>query len=143
MHVSGLQRVQNMTANLYRVIHPVKDIEIAAQFFSTVLQSEGERVSPGRHYFDCGGTILACYDPVADGDDPEDGWRHHANQYLYFAVADLDAACTVVADAGGEITAEIETMPWGERIFYARDPFGNPISFVDQSTVYTGSSESA
>ena len=128
-----------MTANLYRVIHPVKDIEIAAQFFSTVLQSEGERVSPGRHYFDCGDTILACYDPVADGDDPGDGWRHHANQYLYFAVADLDAACTVVADAGGEITAEIETMPWGERIFYARDPSGNPISFVDQTTVFTGS----
>ena len=122
-----------MTANLYRVIQPVEDIDIAAQFYSTVLATEGERVSPGRHYFECGGTILACYDPAADGDDPGDGWRHHHNQYLYFAVSDLDATCKVLAQAGGEITATIETMPWGERIFYAKDPFGNPISFVDQS----------
>ena len=57
-----------MTTNLYRVIHPVKDIEIAARFYSEVLDASGERISPGRHYFDCEGTILACYDPIADGD---------------------------------------------------------------------------
>jgi predicted enzyme related to lactoylglutathione lyase len=130
-----------MTANLYRVIHPVSDIEIATEFFSAVLGAAGERVSPGRHYFKCGATILACYDPVADGDDLGDGWRHHGSQYLYFAVADLDATFASVVQAGGAITAEIETMPWGERIFYARDPGGNPISFVDQSTVFTGSSQ--
>lgn len=130
-----------MTANLYRVIHPVRDIEFAVQFFSAVLGSPGERVSPGRHYFACGGTILACYDPTADGDDVGDGWRHHSSQYLYFAVTDLNATCESVAQAGGEITAAIETMPWGERIFYARDPGGTPIAFVDQSTVFTGSSE--
>jgi len=56
-------------------------------------------------------------------------------------VTDLDATCESVAQAGGEITAAIETMPWGERIFYARDPGGTPIAFVDQSTVFTGSSE--
>ena len=130
-----------MSATLYRVIHPVRDIEIAAQFFSTVLGSEGERVSPGRHYFECGGTILACYDPAADGDDPGDGWRHHPNQYVYFAVDNLDATFNLIAEAGGEITAKVETMPWGERIFYAKDPFGNPISFVDQSTLFTGSGD--
>jgi uncharacterized glyoxalase superfamily protein PhnB len=32
----------------------------------------------------------------------------------------------------------IETRPWGERSFYARDPFGNPICFVDEKTVFTG-----
>jgi len=128
-----------MSVQLYRVIHPVTDIEVAAQFFSTVLGSEGERVSPGRHYFECGGTILACYDPAADGDDSGGGWSHHPNQYVYFAVNDLDATCKLIAEAGGEITADIETMPWGERIFYAKDPFGNPISFVDQSTLFTGS----
>jgi hypothetical protein len=29
-------------------------------------------------------------------------------------------------------------MPWGERRFWARDPFGNPISFVDEKTLFTG-----
>lgn len=128
-----------MNVDLYRVIHPVGDIDVAADFFSAVFGTQGERVSPGRHYFGCGGTILACYDPVADGDELGDRWRHHESQYLYFAVADLEAALRAVAEACGEITADIETMPWGERKFYARDPFGNPISFVDGSTVFTGS----
>lgn len=128
-----------MRVELYRVIHPVGDIEVAAKFFSSIFGTDGIRVSPGRHYFDCGGTILACYDPAADGDNPGDGWQHHANQYLYFSVADLDAMRDAVATAGGEITAEIATMPWGEKMFYARDPFGNPISFVDESTMFTGS----
>ena len=128
-----------MTVNLYRVIHPVNDIDTAVMFFSTALEAEGERVSPGRHYFECGGTILACYDAAADGDDPGDGWRHHKNQFLYFAVSDLEATRNAIVDAGGEITEEIASMPWGERIFYARDPSGNPISFVEESTVFKGS----
>lgn len=127
-----------MAVELYRVIQPVKDIEAAAQFYSRVLGMPGERISPGRHYFSCGSTILACYDPVADGDGASEGWRHHFNQYLYFAVADLDGALARVRDAGGEIDAQIETMPWGERMFYAKDPFGNPISFVDERTVFRG-----
>jgi len=26
----------------------------------------------------------------------------------------------------------------GERMFYAKDPFGNPVSFVDEGTVFDG-----
>ena len=29
-------------------------------------------------------------------------------------------------------------MPWGETMFYALDPFGNPISFVQAGTEFTG-----
>ena len=29
--------------------------------------------------------------------------------------------------------------PWGERSFYAEDPWGNPPCFVEERTVYTGS----
>jgi hypothetical protein len=53
---------------LYRVILPVRGIDSAAAVYARLLEKPGARISPGRHYFDCGGTILACYDPVADGD---------------------------------------------------------------------------
>jgi len=129
-----------MDCKLYRVIHPVTDIDVAAKFYSEIFGEAGERVSSGRHYFDAGGTILACYDPVADGDPAGEGWRHHESQYLYFAVPDLERTLKLVRGAGGEILEEIASMPWGERMFYARDPFGNPISFVDEKTVFRGSS---
>lgn len=29
-------------------------------------------------------------------------------------------------------------MPWGERMFYAKDVFGSPVSFVDERTIFTG-----
>ena len=125
--------------DLYRVIQPVRNIEEAVRFYSQVLDTPGERVSPGRHYFTCGRTILACYDPVEDGDGIAEGWSHHFYQYLYFATPDLEETQARVANAGGKIGAPIQTMPWGERIFYAKDPFGNPISFVDERTIFRGS----
>ena len=132
-----------MTVSLYRAIQPVTDIEVAASFYAAVLGEAGERVSPGRHYFRCTATVLACYDPVADGDGLEDGWRHHSNQYYYFAVSDLEDILRRVVDAGGRVDGAIEDMPWGERLFYAKDPFGNPIAFVDEATVFVGSDAGA
>jgi uncharacterized glyoxalase superfamily protein PhnB len=128
-----------MTPKLYRVILPVSDIEQASRFYSQLLDASGQRISPGRHYFDCGGTILACYDPVADGDSIDKGWHPHTNQYLYFAVSDLDATFNRAKEAGcRELDERIEAMPWGERLFYGKDPFGNPVCFVDEKTLFTG-----
>ncbi len=128
-----------MRVRLFLVILPVDDIERAAEFYTELLGLVGERVSPGRHYFDCGGTILACYDPVADGDGKDDGWHHHTNQYFYFSVNDLE---TVFDRARGldcrTLDESIADMPWGERLFYAQDPFGNPICLVDEGTLFTG-----
>lgn len=80
------------TPRLYRVILPVPDIDRAAAFYGALLAIPGLRVSPGRHYFQCGGAI----------------------------------------------DQRIETLPWGERMFYLRDPFGSRISFVDERTLFTG-----
>lgn len=74
---------------LFRVIVPVGDIEAAASFYSHVLGDPGRRISPGRHYFGCSGTILACFDPRADGDP----WDARPNpDHLYLAVSDLEDA---------------------------------------------------
>lgn len=124
--------------HLFRVILPVSDIEVATRFYSYVFEVEGERVSPGRHYFDCHGVILACYDPSADGDEVGSGWAHHENQYLYFSVPDLALFRNRIEDAGGQILSEIQKMPWGETLFYASDSLGSRLSFVQSDTLFIG-----
>lgn len=123
---------------LYRVIIPVPDVDAATAFYTKVLGIPGERVSAGRHYFSCGGTILACYSPEADSDPIGSGWRFHSSQYVYFATANVGLVFRRVKAAGGTVEGPIARMPWGERMFWARDPFGTPISFVDEKTVFTG-----
>jgi len=123
-------------AKLFRVIVPVSSIKEAATYYSAVLEQSGMRISPGRHYFDCGGTILACFDPRADGD----AWDATPNpDHLYFAVDDLEAYHVRVGkQPNGSILRSIETQPWGERSFYCADPFGNKLCFVDERTLFTG-----
>jgi hypothetical protein len=38
----------------------------------------------------------------------------------------------------GEPGGEIAVRPWGERSFYAKDAWGNPLCFVEDGTVYPG-----
>src|SRR5215218_7811054 len=110
--------------HLFRVILPVSDIEHATRFYSALLNIPGHRVSPGRHYFNCGGTILACFDPHADGHrvTPRSNPEH-----IYFAVPDLESVFQRAQKLDClELEASIKSRPWGERSFYAKDPFNNP-----------------
>ena len=130
-----------MKPKLYRVILPVRDIEPVVEFYKGLFDMKGQRVSPGRHYFNLGGTILAIYDPAADG-DPVDDWKHHPNQYVYVGVSDVDTAFRRARELGASLLSErVESMPWGERLFYARDPAGNPICLVDSATLFLGEDE--
>lgn len=134
---------------LYRVIIPVPDIEGAVQIYQTLFNADGQRVSRGRHYFDLGGVVFALYDPQADGDthvgdtdadgDSHAVWAYHDNQYVYIAVSDIDAVFRRAQKAEMlHVDESIRQMPWGETLFYARDPYGTPICFVDEKTVFTG-----
>ena len=132
-------------ARLFRIIVPVSDLEQAQRFYSLVLGSAGQRVSPGRHYFDCEGTILACFDPRADGDGRV---ARPLPEPIYLAVSDLRATYEACRAAGGGFSTSsppgvgplgaIARRPWGEESFYASDPFGNPLCFVSRSSVFTG-----
>jgi catechol 2,3-dioxygenase-like lactoylglutathione lyase family enzyme len=131
--------------HLFRVIVPVGDIERAALFYSALLGAAGSRVSPGRHYFECEGTILACYDPQADGDGRN---AKPLPEPIYFAVDDLESIYDRCRDSGASFSSavvpgagplgRIARRPWGERSFYAADPFGNPLCFVSRDSVFTG-----
>jgi len=132
-------------ARLYRVPVPVSDIEAAQRFYETVLGTPGQRVSPGRHYFDCQGTIPACFDPQADGD----GYAAKPNpEALYLAVSDLAETFEACGKAGAQFAegappgvgplGEIVTRPWGEESFYVADPFGNRLCFVRSDSIFTG-----
>jgi predicted enzyme related to lactoylglutathione lyase len=139
------QREHNLP-KLFRVLIPVSDIEKAVRFYESVLNLTGRRVSPGRHYFDCEGTILACFDPKADG-DPEDDARP-SSEPLYIAVDDVESNFRRSQKAGAVFSnvvdphvgplGEIAKRPWGETSFYASDPFGNRLCFVSRESMFLG-----
>lgn len=135
---------QPAAPRLYRVIVPVADLERAADFYGELLGLEGKRVSGGRHYLDCGGVILALYQPAGDGDEVE---VRPLPEHIYFAVSDLEKFFAQAERLGGLSTetgdgdlpmGKIAVRPWRERSFYMKDPFGTPLCFVDEKTVFTG-----
>jgi predicted enzyme related to lactoylglutathione lyase len=127
---------------LYRIILQVDDLDKAEEFYGTLLADRGRRIPrAGRHYIDCGPVILALVDVTAEGNKPKP-----LPDNIYFAVNDLEAIharakalnCLSNEDVHGERAGDIVKRPWGERSFYASDPWGNPICFVDEKTLFTG-----
>jgi predicted enzyme related to lactoylglutathione lyase len=128
---------------LFRILIPVTDVNRAEKFYAALFGAPGERVSPERHYFMSGEVVVACYAPGADGKP----FRPLETE-TYFAVADLEAMYKRALGAGAKLSTEtqdhhghlgrIERRPWGERSFYVSDPFGNPLCFVDETTLFTG-----
>src|SRR5687768_5674429 len=137
-------RLMTSLIRIFRVIIPVTNIEEAAKFYSALLDQPGFRVSKGRHYFECGGVILAVYDAEADGDRAA---VRSNPEHVYFAVPDLEAVFKR-AEAVGGLSKEmgdgnlpmgsVARRPWGERSFYMHDPSGNPLCFVDEQSIYRG-----
>ena len=66
-------------------------------------------------------------------------------ELVYFGVSDLDATyersqkLEMQSLPDSHVGEGIGTRPWGERSFYGLDPSGNPICFVDDRTLFTGS----
>jgi hypothetical protein len=66
--------------------------------------------------------------------------------YIYFSVSDIESFhqrarelnCLSTEDVHGEPAGEIVVRPWRERSFYANDPWGNGLCFVDENTLFTG-----
>ena len=125
---------------LFRVTVEVGDIEQGAAFYQTLLNAAGKRHPGARHYFECGGVIVAVLDPTPGGLTPTPGPKS-----LYFAVRDVEAVHRRAAQlqalapyqVHGEPAGEVLQRPWGERSFYVVDPWGNDLCFVEDGTLYT------
>ena len=125
---------------IFRVTVEVADIDKAAAFYSKLLGTDGKRHPGARHYFDCGGVILAVLDPSRGGLTPTPGPKS-----LYFAVGDVVAVHARAKQLGalapykvhGEDAGAVITRPWGEKSFYVVDPWGNDMCFVEDGTLYT------
>jgi hypothetical protein len=131
-----------MAPTLYRIILQVDNLDQAEDFYGKLLGDRGRRIPRGsRHYIDCGPVILALVDVNPEGLKPEP-----LPDYIYFSVSDLDAVherarelnCLSTEDVHGASAGDIVKRPWGERSFYAHDPWGNGLCFVDENTLFTG-----
>ena len=128
--------------SLFRLILQVNDLDKASEFYATLLDDPGRRIPrASRHYIDCGPVILALVDVTAGGEEAKP-----IPDKIYFAVANLEKfysraselGCLSSEDVHGESAGEIVVRPWGERSFYAHDPWGNGLCFVDEKTLFTG-----
>lgn len=70
--------------------------------------------------------------PLFAPDSAEAASNHSA--ILEFLVDDVDAEYTRLSGLGLEFVAEPRTMPWGNRVFFLRDPDGNLIGVFTPST---------
>ena len=126
--------------SFFRLNIEVGDIERAAEFYSELLGIDGGKQAGSRCYFAAGPVTLQVVDTS------QYGGPHTAAKALYFTVNDLDAiferavtlGCLSQEDVHGSVGGEISVRPWGERSFYADDPWGNPLCFVEAGTVYPG-----
>jgi predicted enzyme related to lactoylglutathione lyase len=134
------RRARPDVPQFFRLNIEVGNLDEAARFYGTLLGLAGRRQAGARVYFQAGPVTLQVVDVSSRGRP------HPGAKALYFTVRDLEAAFAR-AQALGCLSREsvhdapgggIVVRPWGERSFYAEDPWANPLCFVEEGTVYAG-----
>src|SRR5262245_52501815 len=122
---------------LFRLNIEVGDLAAARQFYGTLLGAEPRGQAGNRFYINAGPVALQ----IVGVPSP-----HLAAKALYFNATNLDSVHARAAALGslspdlvhGLKAGDISVKPWGERSFYANDPWGNPLCFVEAGTEYAG-----
>jgi predicted enzyme related to lactoylglutathione lyase len=134
---SKSEAAQADVPSLFRMNVEVGNLDEAAELYAKLFGLVARKQAGSRCYFTCGAVTLQ----VVAVPSP-----HPAAKALYFTVNDLDAIfaraqalrCLSDADVHGVSGGAISVRPWGERSFYAVDPWKNPLCFVEAGTVYPG-----
>jgi catechol 2,3-dioxygenase-like lactoylglutathione lyase family enzyme len=135
-----MTKTKSSHPKIFRITIEVSNLDQAAAFYTKLLDDPGKRHPGARHYFDCGGVILAVLDPSRGGLTPTPGPKS-----LYFAVGDVAAVHARAKQLGalapykvhGEDAGAVIKRPWGEKSFYVVDPWGNDLCFCQDGTLYT------
>ena len=128
--------MQTATARVGRVTLQVGDIEQAVWFYTTLLGIGGRRIPPGRHAWDCARVLLVCYHPGAEG---QELYPIPSPSTLYFSVANLDQVFAQARALGAlDLPMATQAGPGGERRFTGKDPFWNPLCFVEDAQASGG-----
>lgn len=127
------------TPIFFRLNIEVGDLAKAAAFYADLFAVKGRMQAGSRVYVQAGPATLQIVD--VSPEEPQ-----LAAKALYFTVKDLDAIHARAKKLGalskdlvhGKPGGDLVTRPWGERSFYADDPWGNPLCFVEAGTTYPG-----
>jgi len=136
---------RRQSPSVFRLLLPVRDLRAARRFYERLLGLHGRAVGGGRVYFDCGTVIVG----ILDVSSEKRSRRPSVSEAVYFAVPDLERIHRRAARLGclsrellhddpASPLGEVVVRPWGERSFYADDPWGNALCFVDSRTLFTG-----
>lgn len=139
-HVKAKNPSTKDIPQFFRLNVEVGDLASAISFYAKLLGIEGRKQAGSRCYFECGPVTLQVLDVSSQGHP------HPAAKALYFTVKDLEAVyerakelkCPSPEEIHDAPGGGIVVRPWGERSFYAKDPWDNPLCFVEAGTVYTG-----
>ncbi len=116
--------------DLFRVTLECNNLGRATEFYDALLEQRGVRHPGSRVYYRCGAVTLQIVDVSAERDPSGNGAA------LYFAVRARELGCLSAEVVHGETSGDIVRRPWGERSFYAEDPWRNVLCFVENGTEY-------
>lgn len=125
---------------LFRIALEVNNLERARAFYEELLGVKARKLPGSRLHFNCGAVVLQIVDVSASGPS------HPTAGPVYFSVPNLDAVhkrakklkCLSIELVHEKPGGAILVRPWGERSFYADDPWFNALCFVEAGTEYDG-----
>ena len=127
-----------MVPSLFRIALEVNNLERARAFYEELLGVKGRKLPGSRLHFNCGPAVLQIIDVSASGPS------HPTAGPIYFSVPNLEAVhkrakklkCLSIELVHEKPGGAILVRPWGERSFYADDPWFNALCFVEAGTEY-------
>lgn len=116
-----------MSAQLFRVVVPVADLDSAARFYSGLFGVSGEHQPPAWYCFNLGGALLVC---STDRASP-------LRVPLFVATDDPLPQLQIRARQLGarQVDQQIRKLNSGEHGFTLIDPFGNALCLVDAGSL--------